>query len=200
MNLALLDFDGTISTRDSFLLFLQHTGKLKFYRVCTARSPQIALYLMGKYPNQKLKESFLTALFKQEPISGLQDTAELFCRELLPGIIRSQAAERIRWHQGQGDRVCVVTATPRIILEPWCATSGLDIIGSELEVDENGRVTGRLLGKNCRAEEKVRRITSTYQLQDYQGLYAYGDTSGDQQMLELAPPENRFFKPFRTKD
>jgi HAD superfamily hydrolase (TIGR01490 family) len=198
MNLALFDFDGTISSQDSFLLFLKHTGRLRFYLAACYLSPLILLYLVKRYPNQKLKEKFLVALYKGKRFRSLRDLANGFCREMVPGIVRPQAAERIAWHQERGDGVCVVTATPRFILEPWCLAHGLHIIGTELDTDGEGRVTGKLQGKNCRGEEKVRRIGSEYRLGDYRELYAYGDTSGDIPMLDLARPENRFFKPFRT--
>lgn len=198
MNLALFDFDGTISSQDSFLLFLRHTGRQRFYAATCFLSPLIVLYLLKFYPNQKLKEHFLRALYKGRHLRSLRDLANGFCRELLPGIVRPQAADRIIWHKERGDGVCIVTATPRFILEPWCLTHGLHIIGTELETDSQGRVTGNLQGKNCRAEEKVRRIGAEYQLRDYTAIFAYGDTSGDLPMLDLALPENRFFKPFRS--
>ena len=198
MNLALFDFDGTISSRDSFLLFMKHAESRSFYGACCFLSPLILLYLARLYPNQKLKEKFLRHLFQGRKIGHLRDLANGFCRDQLPGIIRPEASDKIDEHQARGDGVCVVTATPRFILEPWCLHRGLHIIGTELEIDAEDRVTGSLRGKNCRGQEKVERIRGEYRLDDYEQVYAYGDTDGDLPMLGLAQPENRFFKPFRT--
>jgi phosphatidylglycerophosphatase C len=57
------------------------------------------------------------------------------------------------------------------------------------------RLTGRISGLNCHGQEKVRRIKESFPLDQYQEIYAYGDTSGDKPMLDLAT--HRFYKPFR---
>ena len=41
--LALFDFDGTISSKDSFLLFMKHADKRRFYTSCCLLSPLIFL-------------------------------------------------------------------------------------------------------------------------------------------------------------
>ena len=176
---------------------MRYADRWRFYTSCCVLSPLIFLYLCGIYPNQKLKEKFLRQLFRGQKLRSLRDLANGFCRDRLLTIIRPQASGEIDAHQMRGDGVCIVTATPRFILEPWCLNRGLHIIGTELETDSEGRVTGYLMGRNCRGEEKVDRIREEYRLEDYEQIYAYGDTDGDLPMLGLAQPENRFFKPFR---
>ena len=51
---------------------------------------------------------------------------------------------------------------------------------------ENGIVTGKLSGKNCYGPEKVARIKSEFRLEEYDNIYAYGDSSGDTEMLAIA--------------
>jgi len=197
MNLALFDFDGTISERDSFLLFLKYIGPLHFYRSCFILLPQIFLFFLKRYDNHDLKEDFLSRLIKGRTENDLQRLGKSFCLKKIPAIIRPAALEKIRWHRHQGDLVCIVTATPRHILEPWCRAHDLLILGTELESDRFGRLTGRLEGANCRGEEKVRRIRAAFRLDDYGTIHCYGDTGSDMPMLGLAPEQNRFFKPFR---
>jgi phosphatidylglycerophosphatase C len=52
-------------------------------------------------------------------------------------------------------------------------------------VDGDGRCTGRLAGENCRGPEKARRLT---ELLAGRGAltWAYGDSSGDREMLAMA--------------
>ncbi len=190
------DFDGTISNRDSFLLFLRKASKSRFFLACCVLFPKILLYLCKIYPRQKLKEDFLCILFKGRKIEELRSQATSFCKSSLKTIIRPKALAAIRQYQKSGDTVVVVTASPRIFLEPWCKEIGIDILGTELAVNIDGEVTGKLEGKNCRGEEKVQRIKSHYCLSDYKEISAYGDTEGDYAMLELAAPEKRYFKPF----
>jgi phosphatidylglycerophosphatase C len=58
--LVLFDFDGTITTRDSFLEFLLfYSGKVKFFLGMLVLSPVIALYVLKLIPNWKGKQIVL---------------------------------------------------------------------------------------------------------------------------------------------
>lgn len=197
MNLALFDFDGTISSSDSFLLFLWYADKFKVVRTCVSSVPQIVLYKLGRYPNQKMKETFLEVLFAGKQFDELQRTSEQYCHDILPTIIRPGFWQRLAWHQQRGDEVVVVSASPEFMLEPWCRSHGLGLIGTEVETDNLGRLTGKIAGKNCMGHEKVRKLRRHHDIDRYDTLFAYGDTRSDLPMLELAAPENRFYKPFR---
>lgn len=196
-NVAFFDFDGTITYRDSFLLFMQKASMTRYLFACSLLFPKIFLYLFKSYSSQQLKENFLYIVFKGKDVEELKQQAVFFCANSLKNIIRPDALSTIRLHQKNGDRVVIVTASPRIFLEPWCKGIGVDILGTELAVDAEGKVTGRLEGKNCKGEEKVKRIKARYSLTEYETIYAYGDTEGDIAMLNLAAPDKRYFKPFR---
>ena len=43
--------------------------------------------------------------------------------------------------------------------------------------------------------EKGNRVKEAYNLDDYDRIYAYGDSRGDKELLELA--DKSFYKPFR---
>jgi phosphatidylglycerophosphatase C len=197
MNLALFDFDGTLSTRDSYLLFTSFLGRKRYLFGCLLLSPRIIGYLSGIYPNYALKEDFLRFFFRNKTIDDLRLLAHRFCTEKVPAIIRPGAMERVRWHQDRGDVTAVVSACPRLILEPWCRLIKADLIATELEVDPESRFTGRIEGRNCWGEEKVRRIRSRYELSNFDEIFAYGDSRGDLPMLKMADEDKRFFKPFR---
>ncbi|MNN87765.1 hypothetical protein D3C81_2053630 [compost metagenome] len=51
--------------------------------------------------------------------------------------------------------------------------------------DAQGRVTGAFAGENCRGMEKVRRLREAYG-DDMTLAAAYGDTSGDTEMIAIA--------------
>jgi phosphatidylglycerophosphatase C len=197
MNLALFDFDGTISTRDSYLLFTEFLNRKRYIIGCLILAPRIIGYLARIYPNYALKEDFLRFFYRGRTTDELQVQTHRFCSRIIPGIIRPGAMERIKWHQAQGDTIVVISACPRLILEPWCHQINADIIATELETDQDSRITGKIAGKNCWGQEKVRRIQSRYTLHQYDGIFAYGDSKGDLPMLELADTDKRFYKPFR---
>jgi phosphatidylglycerophosphatase C len=95
------------------------------------------------------------------------------------------ALERIAWHQAQGDRVVVVSASLDAYLVPWCSSLGVELICTELEI-RDGLLTGRYVEGDCYGPEKPRRIRLRYALADYDTVYAYGDGDDDLPMLRLA--------------
>lgn len=197
MNLALFDFDGTISTCDSFLLFTRFMGPYRYGLGCLALSIRIAGYLARVYPNYALKEDFLTYFYKNKSLKELRVLANRFCDEKVPSIVRPGALERINWHKNHNDVVVIVSACPRLILEPWCRGQGLEILATELELDRNSIVTGKIDGENCWGKEKFARIKSHYNTTHFNSIFAYGDSRGDTWLLRMAAEDKRFYKPFR---
>lgn len=197
MKLALFDFDGTISDSDSFLLFMRKVSLVRFLTACVLLFPKILLYIVKKYPNQKLKEEFLVILFKGKHVSFLENQAQYFCSSTIDSIIRPRALEQIREYQKNGDKVVVVTASPRMFLEPWCERIGVEILGTELQFDVQGCATGKIDGVNCMRAEKVRRIEENFSLKEFESIFVYGDSSGDLEMLALTSTANQHYKPFR---
>ncbi len=194
-NLALFDFDGTITDTDSFLLFVRRTvGVGRFCAGMALLTPQIGMFLLNYYSNHCLKEDVLTHFFRNWSIDSFRKAADDFCRNSIPTILRQEAWNRLRRHQDQGDRVVIVSATPELILAPWCEEYGLDLLATRLQVI-NGRLTGQIKGENYRGQVKVTRILNRYRLSNYRKIYAYGDTEGDRPMLALAT--HSFYRPFR---
>ena len=118
-------------------------------------------------------------------MESIRQVGRRYAAEVLPGVIRKQALERIQWHRGQGDTVVVVSASLDAYLTPWCHSMGVELICTELE-ERDGRFTGRYCQGDCSGPAKARRILERYDLSRYPVVYAYGDTSDDREMLELA--------------
>ena len=80
-----------------------------------------------------------------------------------------------------------------LYLRPWADHMGFDVVlATELEVDTNGRFTGKLATPKCYGPEKASRLRQHYQIERI--LAAYGDTRGDREMLALA--EQAHFRPW----
>jgi HAD superfamily phosphoserine phosphatase-like hydrolase len=88
-------------------------------------------------------------------------------------------------HIERGDDVWIVTASMRDWVAGWADRYGVPVIGTEFEV-ENGMLTGRLATPNCRGREKVVRIRQAVDINRYSKVFAYGDSSGDREMLAMA--------------
>ena len=185
-SLALLDFDRTVTDRDSFVDFLLYNfGLTRLLGGFLSFSPAIILYLTKTIPNWKLKEVALTHFFGGWNLEEFSRKCQNYSTERLPKIIRPVALERIDWHKQNGHRVVIVSASISQWLKGWCDKNKLGLIASEIEVINN-KVTGKLLGKNCYGIEKVSRIKKEYNLADFGSIFAYTDSKSDWPMLELA--------------
>lgn len=193
--IAFFDFDGTITKKDTLLEFIRFSkGGLAFFFGFLLNSPYLLAYKLKFISNQTAKEKILRFFFKDMPAEEFKEQCDLFSQKILPDLIRPKALGEIKKLQSEGYDVIVVSASPEQWIRGWATKMQVRLIASCMET-ENGKITGRLDGKNCHGQEKVRRILENHVLSDYDVIYAYGDTKGDLPMMELAT--TKFYKPFR---
>jgi phosphatidylglycerophosphatase C len=186
MALALFDFDGTITFRDSFAGFIKYRiGPARFYLGVACFLPVVAGFLLGFIRAWRAKELMSIYFFRGLDAEDFKASAAKYSLEELPKIVRNEVRDRLEWHKNRGDTVIVVSASIDLWLKDWCEAGGFGLIATELEVKE-GRVTGRFLTRNCSGKEKVKRIKECVDLALYDYIYAYGDSPGDYAMLSLA--------------
>ena len=83
------------------------------------------------------------------------------------------------------------------MIAPFARRLGADrLIGTRLRFDARDRVAGGFEGLNCRGPEKVVRLEAEYG-PDVRLAAAYGDTSGDVEMLERA--DQGFMRLFKAR-
>lgn len=186
MNLALFDFDGTLTNRDSYTSFVRLAVR-QWRRLAgwPLVGPVVFAYRRGLVSATATRRVVSRMGFCGEPVSRLQELGRAYAREVLPQTVRPTAWSRLEWHRRQGDEVVIVSASLDVYMQPWCAANGLHCICTELET-RNGKHTGRYLHGDCSGAEKARRIRERFDLQAYSLIYAYGDTDEDREMLELA--------------
>lgn len=186
MDLALFDFDGTITDSDAFTKFVFFAAAKQ--RIATGKLlllPEIIAYKARLTTGKRIRRKIFSHGFKDTLAVDIAAQAEHFAAEILPDLVRPEALDRIYWHQDRGDEVRVVSASLDLYLAPWCAQHNIALSCNQVEVI-NGKLTGNFIGNDCSAEEKRRRVESAYELDAYAKIYAYGDTSEDRALLELA--------------
>ena len=100
--------------------------------------------------------------------------------------ITPEMRRRVEWHQNEGHDLVVVSASLDVYVDTAARELGIEhTLSTSLHVDDEGRVTGRMLGGNCRGAEKVTRLR-THIGDDDVVLWAYGNSAGDEAMLALA--------------
>ncbi len=187
MKLALFDFDGTISTKDSFRTFIPFAvGKIRFIIGVLYLIPFVILYFCKILKNWQLKQITLKHFFKNWPVEKFQKKCSKYNEEFLPKIVKQSALNKIAWHKKENHKMILVSAGIDLILENWAKKYGFEILASQLEVNQNNKLTGKIGNKNCWGPEKVNRIKEKINLNDYNYIYAYGNSRGDKEMLELA--------------
>lgn len=192
---AVFDFDGTLTLRDSLLPFLRFAfGSWRFCWGMIFTSPVLTAYALKLIPNWQAKEILLSHFLANKTTKQIDTIARKFARNKIPKIVRDRALARLQWHQKQGHQTILLSASLETYLSPWALTMGFDrVIGTQLEI-KNGRFTGCILGKNCYGPEKVRRLQSVLGDLSQYYIYSYGDSRGDRELLDTS--DSPFYRKF----
>lgn len=193
--LVLFDFDGTITTKDTLIEFVRfYKGRRKYCTGMLMLAPMLALFALRIIPNWKAKQLFLAHYFRGESQANFHSRCLAFSAKLLPQFIRPGALKALKAYRDANATVAVVSASAENWVKPWCDQQGILCLATKLEV-KDGLITGKIEGRNCYGDEKVCRIKEHFDLTKFQTIIAYGDSSGDKEMLELA--HQRHYKPWR---
>lgn len=186
MNLALFDFDGTITHTDAFtkfVLFAADKQRVKKGRLLLL--PEVFAYKARLTGGKRIRHKIFKFGFENTIEAEIRMKAVDFAENILPSLIRPQALDRINWHKHRGDEIRVVSASLDLYLNLWCKQHDLALSCNEVE-SFDGILTGNFVGNDCSGYEKRRRVESVYNLSHYTNIYAYGDTSEDKELLQLA--------------
>lgn len=185
MIVAAFDFDGTLTRRDSFVPFLVRSSG----PIATGRGLVAAATARGGRSGRKL--ALVSRTIAGRPIDELAAAGELYARRLV-NRLRPDTRSLLEDHQSTGHKTVIITASPEFYVGPVGAALGTDaVLGTRFELDDQGRLTGRYDGRNCRGDEKVRRLDAWIDGREVQLLYAYGDSAGDDALLARADVPTR---------
>ncbi|KQS56573.1 hypothetical protein ASG17_07420 [Brevundimonas sp. Leaf363] len=180
------DFDGTLTIRDSYNAFLKwRVGPGGWALGLVKLAPALAGYA-GDRDRGRLKAAATREFLAGVTRSELAELATRFADEVWPRFMRPDALKVWNDWGARGAHRVIVTASPEETVAPFAARLGAEgLLGTPLTFGSDDRVTGDFSGPNCRAEEKVRRLRAAYG-EDLTLAAAYGDTSGDTEMLAIA--------------
>ncbi len=182
--IAAFDFDGTLTQRDTFVPFLAHLSWVRFLTALFQTAPALAAFAMRLRSNEDAKRSLCRAALRGRPRVQLAHVARAWVHTIP---LRPALIDRLRWHQQRGDRCVLISASPDIYLEEVARYLGFDdLICTRMAVDAEGRLTGDFDGHNCWGPEKLRRLTERFGGTDQYELHAYGDSRGDQWLIDAA--------------
>lgn len=186
MNLALFDFDGTITTEDTFTRFVcTTTSKKRLFFGKLILCPFILLYKTRVISSSFMRKLVIRLAYAGTDAAEINDKGTQFAKDYINSVIRKEALERINWHKENNDAIVIISASLDAYLAPWCLVNDIQLFCNSLEV-QRGKFTGRYIGNDCCADEKASRIQNNFDLNNYNTIYAYGDTPEDYAMLKLA--------------
>lgn len=185
--IAVFDLDVTLTRYDTYLPFLfgyLRRNPWRAWRLLVL--PMVLLSFWRWGDRQWVKQSFLRCFIGGVTRPQLEQWADVFAEEVLAKAMRAPGLKRLRAHQDAGDRVILASASFDIYVEKIAAGLSIDeVIASNLQWDVHNRMAG-IAGKNCRDEEKLKRVKALLGKADGHHVTAYSDSHADLPLLAWA--------------
>ena len=190
--IAAFDFDGTLTRRDTLLSFLSWScGRSALTQALAAAAPTALRARTGRlsdtaHPRDASKAVLLHRLLAGREQAWFEDRGEQFAATLTRRL-RPDVMARLDWHREQGHELIIVSASLHTYLDHFARAHGFDhVIAVEMEVVD-GVLSGALAGPNVRGPEKAVRLRRWLgDDADEAMLWAYGNSSGDRELLAMA--------------
>ena len=179
------DFDGTLTYKDTMFLYLKFYNASKFRMQFIKHIPLFTLLKLNLLDAEKVKKSFISSILKGQPKAKIEKKSQEFFDQYYPEIFRENALDFIKNIDYSQTDCYIVSASLDIWVKPFAENFKMNLIATKAEF-KNDIFTGNFVGKNCNGLEKVNRIKEEISAKKYDKTIAFGDTSGDQQMLDWA--------------
>lgn len=202
---AAFDFDGTLVRRDTLLPFLARVaGQRRLAAVLAAEAPKAVRARMARsrgaapalaavptlHHRDDYKVRVLRRVFAGRDAREIHELGRRYAEHVVP-LLRPDTMDRLSWHRSQGHELVIVSASLAAYLVPFGQAQGFDhVIAVELAADGDGRLTGELAAPNVRGPEKATRLRAWHGDTAVE-LWAYGDSSGDDELLAMADHPTR---------
>jgi phosphatidylglycerophosphatase C len=202
--LAVFDFDGTLTTRDSSLPFLAFAaGRARLAASLVLRGPLLLADLTLAVGRSRasadgwslLRERWelavhgrlLGALFRGRTEADLRELGRRFAAEALDAMVAPAALAQVAWHRSRGHRCVLVTGSLDTYMEPWGLRAGFErVLASRVAHDLERVVVGGFEGEPCWGDAKLARLREAVgPLEDYT-VVVYGNEPADRQLLDAA--------------
>ena len=183
--LYFFDFDGTLTYKDTMFLYLKFYNSAKFNFQFLKHIPLFILLKLKLANAEKVKKSFISSILKGQSKTKIEEKSQQFFEKYYPEIIRENAIEFIKNIDREHTESYLVTASLDIWVKPFAEKFKMNLLATRAEF-KNGIFTGNFVGNNCNGGEKVHRIKEAIQGKKFDKTIAFGDTSGDKEMLEWA--------------
>lgn len=184
--IAVFDFDGTLTTKDTFIQFaIFACGWCRTIFTFLIYLPVIILMKFGICDNGRVKQHVFSSLFKGMRHDKIKQLGKDFSNQI-DTFTNNRIIEMLLKHQQKGDSVVVVTASIEEWVRPWCIKNNIQHVIATKIVVKGDKLTGLFSTPNCYGPEKVTRLKEEFgDLSNYH-ITVYGDSRGDRELMEIA--------------
>ena len=167
------DFDNTILKGDSSIKFIK--------------------YSLFKYPFNVSKsilkafKEYIKSLFHQSNLTNIKSELFSFVKYINnfddyinEFIIKNQKYVKKFYLEQKKDNDVIISASPEFLIKPFGKSLGIkNVIATQYDIKN-----GKIIGKNCKGEEKIKRFKEIYNIDKV--LNAYSDSLSDKPMFNIA--------------
>ncbi|OAA83151.1 HAD-IB family hydrolase [Clostridium ljungdahlii] len=188
--LAIFDVDFTLTNSETLM---------EFYIFMVKKRPRLILYapfsiisallfVLKVFSAKKAKENFISF------INGISEKdMELLTKEFyekrLSKIFYKDAMYTLKKFKNSGYKIYLISASAEFYLKELYKIEEVDkIIGTRFQI-VNGKHTRKILGQNCKGEEKVARLMESLKKDnievDFKNSYMFSDSLSDLPLFKL---------------
>ena len=201
--LFVFDFDGTLTNADTLIEFIRFAcGRTRMLLGFALYAPWLVLMKLHLYPNYKAKQKVFAHFFKGMTLAEFDRLCADFARQG-EHLLRPAARHFMDEVRAEAHGMAIVSASIDNWVRPFAELyfgrqndgRPIMVLGTQIETDSKGLLTGRFATPNCYGPEKVRRIQAVWPDRQQYDISAFGDSRGDRELLAYA--DQGYFKPFR---
>jgi HAD superfamily hydrolase (TIGR01490 family) len=186
---AFFDFDETLLEVESGRLGIQWLRERRMVAFGYILKILLAnfFYQRRLLSDERMVKIMLT-FYKKKRLADFQKGAGNFYESYLKPRLAPGILSRVRFHKKEGHLLVLISGSVRYLLEPVAKDLGFDhLLCTDLEVDQNGLMTGKPAGLVCVNRNK-RKLTLNLAQKlelDLARSYAYGNHHSDLPLLEI---------------
>lgn len=189
--LAIFDIDYTLTKKET---------SIELYKYMLKRDKSLIKYIPAHiltglgygvkvFDATRTKERFLKFLSgtKEEELKSI---VKDFYREHISNLLYEEGLKAIKDYKAKGYKVYLISASPEFYVNEFYNIEGVDkVIGTKFKMDD-GIFTPIVVGKNCKGEEKVKRLMEELKKDnvevDFKNSVMFSDSLSDLPLLQLA--------------
>lgn len=201
--IAAFDFDGTVSRKDTLVPFIANVAGLP--RSAVAASAAAWSGLRGHFDwrdRDEVKVHMIERLLTGRSVRELERQGGTYAAKLLDTGLRPEMVDQVRRHVAAGHETLFISASLVYYLDPIARYFDMTAVLAVEPEEEGGVLTGAMRHPNVRAGQKalrLRRWLGVAPDAPLEGIemWAYGNSSGDHQLLDMADHAYWLGKPAR---